>query len=106
MLVPLFYTTICFAYISKGWLLRYNRLGDFSYGTYIYAFPVQQALVHFMQGQQPAHNILLAMPITVTLAVLSWHLVEKRALEKVEFLASWPLFPGRLGNAPRNYRSM
>lgn len=93
MLVPLFYTTIWLAYIPKGWLLRYNRLGDFSYGTYIYAFPVQQALVYFMPGQSPAQNILLGMPPTVILAVLSWHLVEKRALAKVEFLASWPSVP-------------
>lgn len=63
-----------------GLATRYNRLGEFFCETYIYAAPVQQALVHFMLGQTPAQNMLLAIPPAVTLAVLCWHPFEKRAL--------------------------
>lgn len=60
--------------------LRYNRLGDYSYGVYIYAFPVQQA-VAWAGVDSPAGNIALALPVTLVLAVLSWHLVEAPALQ-------------------------
>lgn len=59
--------------------LAYNRLGDYSYGTYIYAFPVQQLMAWF--GVTTAlGNMTLALPVTLICAVLSWHLVEKPAL--------------------------
>lgn len=47
---------------------------------YIYAFPVQQALAQLMPGITVAEMSALAFPATLTLAVLSWHLVEKRFL--------------------------
>lgn len=60
-------------------LLAYNRLGDYSYGTYIYAFPMQQLMAWF--GVSTAlGNMALAFPATLVCAVLSWHLVEKPAL--------------------------
>ena len=31
------------AYLFGGPVRAYNRLGDYSYGVYIYAFPIQQA---------------------------------------------------------------
>lgn len=56
-----------------------ERLGDMSYGIYIYGFPVQQTIEHLMQPDQPT-MLAISLPITVVLGWLSWHLVEKRAL--------------------------
>jgi peptidoglycan/LPS O-acetylase OafA/YrhL len=62
-------------------LSGFARYGDFSYGVYIYAFPVQQLLVAWMGGRVPVLLLAaMALPIVVVLAALSWHLVEKRAL--------------------------
>ena len=58
---------------------RYNALGDYSYGMYIYAFPVQQLVAHH-GATTPLLNMALAAPVTLVLAILSWELVEKRAL--------------------------
>lgn len=80
MTIPLCYTTIWVAYIPKGFLLKYNILGDFSYGTYIYAFPVQQAAVYLSPGQSPLENMAYSMPVTLLLSVLSWYIIEKKAL--------------------------
>jgi peptidoglycan/LPS O-acetylase OafA/YrhL len=67
--------------LSQGlWLSRLSR-HDYSYGIYIYAFPVQQSLVHFYPQQTIAEHLVSATLITVGLAALSWHLVEKRALK-------------------------
>jgi peptidoglycan/LPS O-acetylase OafA/YrhL len=58
----------------------FRRIGDLSYGTYIYAFPVQQTLLHYAQGIDPPLLIALTIPITYACAYLSWHLVERPAL--------------------------
>lgn len=68
------------AYIPRGPLLSYNKLGDYSYGVYIYAFPFQQLMSHLFPGSSPIENMLLATGPTILFAVLSWHLVEKRSL--------------------------
>lgn len=52
--------------------------GDYSYGTYIYAFPIQQTIAQALgQSNIWATNVLLALPITIIFALLSWHLVER-----------------------------
>lgn len=60
-------------------LLAFNRIGDYSYGIYIYAFPVQQLAAHFGAGT-PMVNILWSAPVVLVLAALSWFLVELPAL--------------------------
>lgn len=58
------------------------RLGDISYGVYIFAFPVQQLVVYWSKlGQWPFSVCLGAsLFLTLGLAYLSWHWVEKPAL--------------------------
>lgn len=57
------------------------RIGDLSYGIYIYAWPVQQIGVALMGRQTPYLELLsITVPSTLALAMASWHLVEKRAL--------------------------
>ena len=81
---PLFVIALCYAVFYLGYLrlpalLQYNRLGDYSYGFYIYAFPVQQLVAH-IGINDPVSNITIALPITLTLAAISWHLIERWAL--------------------------
>ncbi|MBC2834358.1 acyltransferase family protein [Paragemmobacter straminiformis] len=88
--------TICVAYgaFVLGYarlplLARFNRGADWSYGTYIYAFPIQQAFasagVLTVWG-----NIALSLPVTLACAALSWSLVEKPALRLKRGFAAGP----------------
>ena len=74
------YATLCLAYLPGGAIRSYNRLGDYSYGVYIYAFPCQQLAEHLFGPMTPATNMALAVPVTLICAVLSWHVVEAPAL--------------------------
>ena len=76
----LVYAVFLIAYRIDGPLRAFNALGDYSYGIYIYAFPMQQLAVHLWPGQSAVTNIALAAPATLVLAILSWHLVERPAL--------------------------
>jgi len=59
-----------------------DRLGDLSYGMYIFAFPVQQTIAQMGQGRGWSFGLYLGLSflVTATLAYLSWHFVEKQAL--------------------------
>lgn len=60
---------------------RVGRWGDFSYGLYIYAFPVQQFVVWAFSNRIGfAAALGLSVVGALLLAVLSWHWLEKTAL--------------------------
>jgi peptidoglycan/LPS O-acetylase OafA/YrhL len=67
------------AYVPSGAVRAYNRVGDYSYGTYIYAFPLQQMLVWAVPGIAPVPLMIGSMLATLAFAIASWHLVEKPA---------------------------
>jgi peptidoglycan/LPS O-acetylase OafA/YrhL len=58
----------------------FNRIGDYSYGVYVYAFPIQQTLVERIPLIEPLPLFALALPATLAVAALSWHFVEAPAL--------------------------
>lgn len=63
-------------------LRNFGRFGDLSYGTYIYAFAVQQALIWITGARlQFAAYLVISAALTVVLAFLSWHFVESPALK-------------------------
>jgi peptidoglycan/LPS O-acetylase OafA/YrhL len=74
------YILFYLAYVPSGVIRKYNQLGDYSYGVYIYAFPVQQAVAALIPGVSVHQMILFSATITILLAIISWHLLEKRCL--------------------------
>ena len=53
---------------------------DLSYGTYLYGWPVQQALHALFPALGTGASLALAIAVTLCLAAASWFLVEKPAL--------------------------
>lgn len=82
----LFLSVFPFAVLSAGLLYVKclqipAKIGDISYGTYIYAFPVQQALISTGM-QQVAVLIGLSLILSWTLGFLSFHFVERKFLAR------------------------
>lgn len=63
-----------------------KRIGDMSYGTYIYAFPIQQILIALIPGITPIGVLVLTVIIVLPIAFASWHIVEKNALSLKKYL--------------------
>ncbi len=66
----------------KGKLNNFGNMGDFSYGIYIYAYPIQQMLVYFYGSDISISKLfILSFSLSLVLSVLSWHLIEEKALK-------------------------
>lgn len=79
-LVLLTYVLLTFALHPKFRFAAFNRIGDYSYGLYVYAFPIQQALVHVQRDLGPFALFAAAFVLTLLVAIASWHGMEKPAL--------------------------
>jgi peptidoglycan/LPS O-acetylase OafA/YrhL len=74
------YVLFYIAYVPSGWIRKYNQVGDYSYGVYIYAFPIQQSVAALIPGISVIFMVMISALATIFLAVLSWHILEQRAL--------------------------
>ncbi len=80
--LPVAYMTIYLGLMNPKRTLIITS-GDYSYGLYLYGFPVQQALSQLV----PASMVwYIHLPLTILIAgfcaVVSWHLLEARVLSK------------------------
>lgn len=76
------YLTICVAQAHYWPRLDYaRRVGDLSYGLYIYGWPCEQLVVWLSGGRAQWWDVALgSLAMALPLAWLSWHGVEKWAL--------------------------
>jgi peptidoglycan/LPS O-acetylase OafA/YrhL len=56
------------------------RIPDYSYGLYIWHYPVMQGVMYVRPDFGPYQLMAVSTPIFILLAGLSWHLIEKRTL--------------------------
>lgn len=79
-------TIACLGYFTFWFAYRLPAIplplpGDYSYGLFLYGFPVQQALIQFMPDIGVLALTAAALGISLILAALSWHGIERRALD-------------------------
>ena len=83
IVMPLAGTYVLFyiAYSPRMKAQNFGRPGDFSYGVYLYSFPVQQLLIQYLGRAIPALGLFaVSLAAAVCCAAVSWHVVEKPAL--------------------------
>ncbi len=77
------YAFLYACFFHKWGICVSESFGDFSYGTYLYGFPIQQTLVLTAKGFlfNPHWFFLIATPIVLCIAFVSWFVIEKPALD-------------------------
>ncbi len=76
-MVPLVFSC---AYSNPGLAMRTTKGNDFSYGIYIYHMPVVNFLI-YLGFSGSIFWSLVALVVTVIIAVLSWFYIEKPCLK-------------------------
>ena len=81
------YATLVLAYHPSLDVPGFRRIGDYSYGIYVYAYPTQQAIASVLGPMPPLLLFGLAYPAIFALAFASWHAIERPALRFKRFSA-------------------
>lgn len=76
-LIP--FAVLSFGFSESKFLSLFNK-SDYSYGFYIYAFPVQQSIVYLYPHISFFYFLSIGFIITLIFAALSWHLIENPML--------------------------
>ena len=76
------YIIIYIAYCKIPYINNFGKYGDFSYGIYLWAFPVSQTLIYFGEDKFNVFTYIVSVfLITLFIAVLSFKFIEKPALQ-------------------------
>ena len=74
---------VAFGSLRVPLLANIRRAGEPSYGMYIYAFPVQQAVIQCLHSGAGI-TTFISLPVSLLLGYASWHFIEKIFLKKKE----------------------
>jgi peptidoglycan/LPS O-acetylase OafA/YrhL len=84
--LPAAYLTVYLGLLNPP-KVRWMFSGDYSYGLYLYGYPLQQTVASFGGLYRHAYvNFAIAYALAAGCAVFSWWVVEKRALALRKFL--------------------
>jgi peptidoglycan/LPS O-acetylase OafA/YrhL len=64
-----------------------DKVGDISYGVYIYGFPIQQLLMNYFEFT-PIELMMVSLPLSIMAGYASWHLIEKKFLRLKKSITS------------------
>jgi peptidoglycan/LPS O-acetylase OafA/YrhL len=81
---PVFYVAFAWLVLWVGTtplLHAFVPRNDYSFGIYLFGFPVQQSISHLAPTLDPLVALAIAAPFIFALAFVSWHGVEKPALD-------------------------
>ncbi len=99
------YIVMYLAFVPARALQSVTKRGDFSYGVYLYGYPVQQMLMRTWGHKLPFAAIIgVSCAGALLLAMLSWHVVEKPFL-KLKRRSSRGVATPALSNAPDSQRA-
>ncbi len=80
------YCLLYIAFIPNIFRGFFNRIGDYSYGVYVYSFLIQQFIVHWFMlwfstvHLEPLLLFIISICISFVLSVFSWHFIESKCL--------------------------
>ncbi len=79
---PLSYLVFYFAFLKIPKINNFAKYGDFSYGFYLYAFPIQQVFSNLYAGKIDFYLLVtFSFITTLFFAILSWFFIEKPVMK-------------------------
>jgi peptidoglycan/LPS O-acetylase OafA/YrhL len=61
-------------------LSNFRKIGDMSYGIYIYSFPIEQTFMYYFKFN--IYELMISsLVVSIIFGYLSWHFIEKKALK-------------------------
>ncbi|MFC1226779.1 acyltransferase family protein [Pedobacter sp. BG31] len=81
--IIILYITMIYSALAIGISRVFKKLhlqGDYSYGIYIYGFLVQQIVANKIPELSSYQSMLITIPLSFILAILSWNMIEKPAI--------------------------
>lgn len=78
---PIFAYVVVYAGLSPRFVFPLPTRGDYSYGLYLYGYPLQQAMIQVLPRiHNRAAFFALSVAAAGTMAAFSWHVIEKPVL--------------------------
>jgi peptidoglycan/LPS O-acetylase OafA/YrhL len=62
-------------------VLNFRLPGDYSYGTYLAGWPIQQLVYVAFPHMGAVSNWVISLPIAIAFGAVSWHVIEKPAMK-------------------------
>ena len=85
--LPLAYVTVCLGLTRPPKTIAVG--GDYSYGVYLFAYPIQQACVQLSPSLRSTSSVLLvAAPLSLAYATFSWRFIERPILTRKRQIAA------------------
>jgi peptidoglycan/LPS O-acetylase OafA/YrhL len=82
--IPLF--TIWIAFLPIPFLQKLTSSGDYSYGIYVYSFPIQQLIIYYSSAQLGIFQMIIwSFVCTIPISILSYHFIELPILKSNSF---------------------
>jgi peptidoglycan/LPS O-acetylase OafA/YrhL len=79
--LPIAYATV-FIGLQNWRRLFFIKGADYSYGVYLYGFPVQQMLIQFYPGHSWYLNSIASLLVAGLFAYISWTFLESKVMER------------------------
>jgi peptidoglycan/LPS O-acetylase OafA/YrhL len=85
--LPLAYVTVCLGLTRPPATVAVR--GDYSYGVYLFAYPIQQACVQLSPSLRTTGAVfLVAAPLSLAYAAFSWRCIERPILTRKRQIAA------------------
>ena len=88
-IVALTYTAIWLGLKPRGFIRRFNGLGDYSYGIFVFHWPIAQTVLLLNPGIEYTVLLAFVLPLALVLATISWHWIEEPMLSYRAPLFNW-----------------
>jgi peptidoglycan/LPS O-acetylase OafA/YrhL len=71
-----------FLYLAFNDILSNFLTNDYSYGVYLWGWPIQQVVAEAWPKASPIMNTFISIILALGVSIASWHFIEKKLLLK------------------------